>query len=122
MNKKEIKLKNKNLPPKWVDVYPHGTKEGDEEFAFFKILARDPKWSFWSVTQIAKDSKLSKQRVEEIIQKYHKKGMLFQKPGNEDFWGYWERVPSDMLSKKIKSVGNKDKDIRVNKLLNKDLC
>lgn len=85
---------SKNLPPKWEDVYPQGTKEGDEEQAFFICLSRHPKYDWRSVAQIAKECNLTKERVEKIIVKYHKKKMIFQNPLNVDQWGYWEKVPS----------------------------
>lgn len=80
-------------PPRWIDVYPQGTKEGDEEQAFFVSLSRNPKWQWRSVAGIAKEAGLTKERVEEILLKYYQKGMVFNNPHNEDNWGYWERVP-----------------------------
>lgn len=110
-------------PKKWTDVYPHGTKEGDEEREFFISLARKPKYQWRSVSAISKESNLTKERVEEIINKYYKKGMIFQNPKNEDQWGYWERVP-EMLPKAQKSISKKDQDDRIGKLskCGKDAC
>lgn len=102
-------------PPRWTNTYPHGTKEGDEELKFFIALARNPKYQWRSTSAIAKESGLDKVRVEEIINKYYKKGMVFQNPKNEDQWGYWERVP-EMLPKMQKSISQKDQDDRINKL------
>ena len=106
-------------PSKWTSVYPHGTKEGDEELRFFISLARNPKYQWRSTAAIAKESKLSLERVEEIINKYYKKGMVFQNPKNEDQWGYWERVP-EMLPKILKSISQKDQEKRLK--LNYDDC
>jgi len=103
-------------PKKWVDVYPHGTKEGDEELKFFIALARHPKYQWRSTSGIAKEIGLTPERVEEIIQKYYKKGMVFQNPKNEDQWGYWERVP-DMLPEEQKSISKKDQDKRIDKII-----
>ena len=102
-------------PPRWTNTYPHGTKEGDEELKFFIALARNPKYQWRSTSAIAKEAGITKERVEEIINKYYKKGMVFQNPRNEDQWGYWERVP-EMLPKMQKSISQKDQDDRINKL------
>ena len=80
-------------PPKWYDVYPQGTEEGNEEYEFFVALNRDPKWVWRSVSAIAKESNLSKERVEQILAKYYKKKMVFQNSTNEDMWAYWQNVP-----------------------------
>lgn len=101
-------------PLKWTDVYPQGTKTGDEEQGFFIALARNPKWEWRSVAAIAKESGLSKERVEEIIEKYWKKGLIFQNPKNEDQWGYWERVP-EMVPKSDGSITDKDHENRIKK-------
>jgi hypothetical protein len=37
-------MSKKIKPKKWIDLYPVGTKEGDEESRFFKILARNTKY------------------------------------------------------------------------------
>lgn len=113
-------MKNVKKPPKWVDVYPQGTKEGDEEFKFFKVLSRGSKtWDWRKVEAIAKESGLTPERVEQIINKYYKKGMVFPKPNNESYWGYWERIPEDMLPKKEKTVSQKDKEERIGKISKK---
>lgn len=101
-------------PPKWTDVYPQGTKTGDEEQTLFIALSRNPKWSWRSIAQLAKESNLTKERVLEILEKYEKKGMVFSKPSNEDQWGYWERVP-EMLPKNNKSITQQDHDNRIKK-------
>lgn len=110
-------------PKKWTDVYPHGTKEGDEELKFFIALARNPKYQWRSTSAVAKEAGITKERTEEIINKYYKKGMVFQNPKNEDQWGYWERVP-EMLPKMQKSISQKDQDDRIGKLnkCGKDAC
>ena len=100
-------------PPKWTDVYPQGTKEGDEEQVFFIALARHPKWEWRSVPQLSKEAGLTEKRVEELINKYYKKGMIFQNPKNEIYWGYWERVP-EYLPKDNGSITGKDQKHRIN--------
>ena len=80
-------------PPKWWEVYPQGTKAGDEEQRFFKVLERDPKYSWRSTEAIGKESGLGLERVEQIISKYLKRGIVFQNPASDDQWGYWERNP-----------------------------
>lgn len=111
-------MKKNNEPPKWVNVYPQGTKEGDEEYDFFIALGRSPKWQWRSTAQIAKESGLSRKRVDEILDKYWRKGMVFQSPSNEDHWGYWERVP-EMLPKEEISVTEKDHEDRINDKMGK---
>jgi len=99
-------------PPKWTNVYSQGTKEGDEEQRFFIALSRDPQYAWRSVAAVSKESGLSEKRVEEILNKYYNKGMVFQSPTNETMWGYWERVP-EMLPKQQPSVVRKDQQKRI---------
>ena len=101
-------------PKKWTDVYPHGTKEGDEEQRFFIALARNPKYSWRSVAAIAKEANLSKVRVEEIIKKYYKKGIVIQNSKSEDQWGYWERNLDDIPATP-KTLAKQDQSNRINK-------
>lgn len=105
---------SKKNPPKWIDVYPQGTKEGDEEQGVFICLARNSKWTFRSTAQIAKESGLDKERVEEILQKYWRKGMVFQNPNNEDQWAYWERAP-ELVPEKEVSITKEDQKNRIKK-------
>lgn len=105
---------SKIKPKKWVDVYPAGTKEGDEEAKFFRSLARHQKYEWRSVAAISKESGLAKDRVERIIKKYFDMGMVFQSPKNEDHWGYWERVPH-MLPENRASIAEEDKRARIKK-------
>lgn len=107
---------NKIKPKKWTDVYPAGTKEGDEEIRFFKSLARHPKYDWRSVAAVAKESGLEKKRVEEIILKYFKLNMVYQNPKNEDHWGYWERVPHVLPDQYI-SISDSDKKSRIDKFI-----
>ena len=109
--------KKLKTPPKWIDVYPQGSKEGDEEQEFFISLSRNPKWCWRSTAQIAKEAKLSKERVDELLEKYWKKGMVFQNSSNEDQWGYWERVP-ELLPEIKDSITKKDQDDRIKKITN----
>ena len=99
-------------PPKWTSVYPQGTKEGDEEQVFFIALGRHPKWEWRSVPQLSKETGLTEKRVEELINKYYKKGIIFQNPKNEIYWGYWERVP-EYLPKDTGSITGKDQKHRI---------
>lgn len=99
-------------PKKWTEVYPQGTKEGDEEQKMFIALARHQKYEWRSISALAKASGLSEKRIEEILAKYLKLGMVFQSPSNEDNWGYWERVPQ-MLNADKRSIPAKDQDKRI---------
>lgn len=111
-------MSKKIKPKKWTDTYPVGTKEGDEEARFFKVLARNVKYEWRSTAALSKEGNLSKKRAEEIIAKYHKLGIIFQNPRNEEQWGYWERVPH-MLPEKKDSISKNDKDHRINKSIKK---
>jgi hypothetical protein len=107
---------SKIKPRKWTEVYPVGTKEGDEESRFFKSLARHPKYEWRSTAALAKESNLSTKRAEEIIAKYFRLNMILQNPKNEEHWGYWERV-KDLLPEEYVSVSDADKIKRVDRFL-----
>jgi hypothetical protein len=98
-------------PSKWSEVYPQGTQAGNEEQKVFVSLARS-KWNWRSVAHVAAEANLTKERVEQILNKYHKKGMVFQNPANVDQWGYWERVPQ-MLKDDDRTIAQKDQDKRI---------
>ena len=100
-------------PRKWTEVYPKGTVEGSEEQKFFNALARDPQFIYKTNTTLARESNLSIQRVEEIIDKYHKLGMIFQSETNENSWAYWERDQARI--KEQKSLVEIDQDARIEK-------
>lgn len=107
-------------PKKWYDVYPYGTKEGDEEAKVFRSLSRHSKFDWRSTSAIMKATGLTRERVEEIIDKYVnrvKPPLIYAHPTNEDHWGYWERVP-EVLKKDDRNISTKDKDARVGKHLN----
>jgi hypothetical protein len=105
-----------SLPKKWYEVYPYGTKAGDEEAKFFRALARHPKYDWRSVAAIAADANLTKKRVEEIIAKYFAAGMVFQNPKNEEQWGYWE-LHKKLLPKTVVGIGAKDTKKRVDSVV-----
>lgn len=110
-------------PSKWYDVYPQGTREGDEEAKFFKVLARDPQYKWRSTSAIAKGAGLSKARTEEIIQKYVKLGIVIPSQKNENSWAYWERVPKSVAAMMDnRSIGQKDKDARISSWDDEDLA
>lgn len=111
-------MPKKIKPKKWTEMYPVGTLEGDEEARFFRVLARNPKFEWRSTAALSKEANLSKKRVEEIISKYHKLGLVFQNPKNDEHWGYWERVPH-MLPEKKESISNDDKNERIKKVVKK---
>ena len=101
-------------PKKWTDVYPQGTKVGDEEQQLFIALVRHPIYSYRSISALVKESGLSEKRVEEILDKYFKKGMVFPNPESTSQWGYWERNPKDM-AKRLKPISEVDKKNRLKK-------
>lgn len=102
------------MPQHWYDVYPRGTKEGDEEEKVFTSLARNSTWVWRSVSAIAKETGVSKERVEKIIYKYFNKNMIFQNPKNEDQWGYWSNVPEMLKKINNKTIKQEDLDKRLN--------
>lgn len=113
------KVKPTVFPKKWTEVYPQGTKEGNEESKFWKTLARDKDSSYLSTAHLAKKSGLDRKRVEEIIKKYSNAKnfnppLIFAHPTQEEHWGYWERVP-ERLERDDRSISKKDQDRRVNK-------
>lgn len=104
-------------PKKWTEVYPYGTKEGDDEAKFFKALARHHKFDYRSTNQISKTTGLSLERVEEIIDKYVNNispPLIFAHPTNEGHWAYWERCPERVNVDK-RDTARKDKDNRIDK-------
>lgn len=103
-------------PKKWTEVYPQGTKEGNEEQKFFISLARNPKFEWRSTGMIQKETGLPRKRVEEIIAKYLKAGLIIASPTKEEHWAYWERVPG-MLKDTSKSITDKDQNNRMDKQL-----
>ncbi len=100
------------MPKFWWEVYPQGTKDGDEESRFFCALARHPDFKYRSVEKLSEEAQLSKSRVEEIISKYAPLGMIFQNPKDPDQWGYWERVGP---KKEERHVLEEDHDNRLKK-------
>lgn len=110
-------------PKKWTEVYPYGTKEGDQEAKFFRAIARNQKYDYRSVSALIKETGLTRERVEEIIDKYSKFNppLLYPHPSNEDHWGYWERCPDQLHSDK-RNISQKDQDNRVNKHLGNKAC
>ena len=106
-----------NKPKKWTDVYPQGTPSGDEEQKFFigkdrqSGLVRHKKYDWRSTAALVKESGLPAARVEQIIKKYHKMGLIFASPSREDHWAYWQRVP-EMLNQP-KSLSDTDKSNRI---------
>lgn len=98
----------------WVHVYPQGTKEGDEEQKLFISLARHAKWPWRSLSALHKETGLSKERIEQILLKYQKNGIVFQSPTNDDYYGYWERVP-EMLVKDEGTIVFKEQNERLKK-------
>lgn len=99
-------------PKKWTEVYKQGTQEGNEEQKLFIALSRNKKFEWRSVGMLAKESGLTKVRVEEILDKYYKKGMVFQSSTNDELWAYWERVP-DLLPDDIGTVATADQKKRL---------
>lgn len=106
-------------PKKWTEVYPYGTKEGDEEAKFFRALARHSKYDYRSTSALIKATGLDRERIEEIIDKYTSRfdpALIYPHPSNEDHWGYWERC-QDQLRSDNRNISQRDQDDRVDKHL-----
>jgi hypothetical protein len=101
--------------PKWWQVYSN-----DEEKRLFtgkdgtSGLARSPDYEWRSTDALAKEAGLTKRRTEEILDKYHKVGVVCQSSKDPEKWGYWERVKPD-ANKPDKSVVQADQDKRTDK-------
>jgi len=105
-------------PKKWWEVCPTGTKEGTEEKKFFIALSRHPKYPWRTISALVTESGLPAEKVELLLFKYLKKGMVFMNPDNPQRWGYWERVP-EMIKNPI-DINKIDKINRINKSLKKE--
>lgn len=102
-------------PKKWTEIYPYGTKEGDEESKVFRALARNSKWDYRSIGAIVRATGLDRERVEEIIEKYSTKinpPLIYPHQTNEDHYAYWERIP-ETVNKDLRGISQKDKDKRI---------
>jgi hypothetical protein len=100
------------MPKCWWEVFPQGTRDGDEESRFFCALARHPDFKYRSVEKLSEEAQLSKSRVEDIISKYAPLGMILQNPKDPDQWGYWERVGA---KKSDKDLLEEDHEMRLKK-------
>lgn len=105
-------------PAKWYEIYPHGTKEGNEELLFFKAISRHPKYEYRSIQALVKETGLDIERIEQIIDKYARKvnpPLLYQHPKHENHWGYWERCKPDAGIIQENLVLKKDREKRIQK-------
>ena len=110
-------------PKKWHEVYPYGTKEGDEEAKVFRALSRHHKFDYRSTGAIQQATGLGQDRIEEIIDKYMNQfspPLIYQHPTNEDHWGYWERCGLPKQDKR--NISQRDQDRRVSKHLGCSQC
>lgn len=105
------------MPQNWLNIYPQGTTEGDEEQKIF-IAFRNPKWTWLTVAALAKTTSLTPKRIEEILNKYHRLGMVFQDPDNAKQWCYWERVP-ELVPKNKDDIATIDQQKRIKNQLDK---
>jgi hypothetical protein len=100
---------------KWYDVY-----QGNDERAFF--VGKDGKsglvrssYNYRSVAALAKESGLSKGRVEQIVSKYLKMGLVVASSDKEDHYAYWGRVSPGMTAGAAPTVAVADQNNRINK-------
>jgi hypothetical protein len=104
---------------KWHEVY-----QGADERNFF--IGKDGKsglvrsqFDFRSSAALAKESGLDNDRVEEIIDKYLKLGIVIQSPNKEDHYGYWCRVAPHLGNATHQTVAQADQADRVKKATKK---
>lgn len=100
-------------PKKWHEVY-----KNNEERAFF--IGKDGKsglvrssYQYRSVSALAKESGLTKDRVEQIVNKFLTAGIVFQNENHDDQYGYWERVNPNFQLGGSKTIVAKDQDEQV---------
>lgn len=108
-----------NKPKKWHEVYPYGTKQGDEEAKIFRALSRHSKFDYRSISALEKSTGLERERIEEIIDKYatqYDPPLIYAHPSQDDHWGYWERCLNDIKGPE-KSISSQDKQNRIDKHL-----
>lgn len=100
---------------KWWAVYAN-----DEEKRFFvgkdgnSGLCRNTEFDWRSTEALARESGLSKAKIEIIIDKYHKAGIVVQHAKDPEKWGYWEKCSSTVTSS-TKDVTKDDQQARVDK-------
>src|SRR5581483_6813094 len=99
---------------KWWEVY---TIDKEKKFFVGKDgrsgLVRNPDYEWRTTDSLAKESGLSREDVETIIEKYVKAGLVVQSPKDEEKWGYWERVSKN--PGQTNSAVKKDQQDRVDK-------
>lgn len=101
---------------KWWQVY-----SGDKEKRFFvgadgkSGLVRKQDYNWRSTDKLASEANLSKAEVEQIIDKYHKVGMVVQHAKDPEKWGYWENVATQIGNQSKKSLVEDDQDKRIDK-------
>lgn len=111
-------MNSKNKMPEWYEIYPQGTLEGEEEKKFFISLTRNKKYKNWrSVSAISKETNIPDKKIEELIFKYNKLGLVIQNPSNSEFWGYYHNN-LDIIPKKQGSIIEEERKKLLNKKLN----
>ena len=110
----------KNKIPKWYDLVDNTKPEGEVESKIFIALSRNPKWSWRSVSALAKETGLENITVEEVLYKYYKVGIVLQHTRNNDQWAYWENLRADDLPEEQISLNELDKIIRIHGRFSKE--
>lgn len=100
---------------KWHEVY-----SGQDERDFFvgkngtSGLVRSP-YDYRSAKALAKESGLSEERVEQIINKYLKLSIIIQSDSKDDHYGYWLRVAPHLGSTTHQTITQADQNDRMKK-------
>lgn len=98
---------------KWWEVYSN-----DDEKKFFvgkdghSGLVRKADFHWRSTDALSRESGLTKARIEQIIDKYHKAGIVVQHAKDPEKWGYWANVAN---AKEKDSTVEEDQKDRLDK-------
>jgi len=105
---------------KWHEVY-----SGSDERNFFigkdgkSGLVRATEFDWRSTDALARESGLTKGRTEQIIDKYHKAGIVIQHSKDPEKWGYWEKVAPQLANQTTKSADDPSYLLRIDKATGK---
>ena len=105
--------------PKWYELVDNTKPEGEIESKIFIALCRNPKWSWRSVSALAKETGLENIIVEEVLYKYYKIGIVLQHTRNTDQWSYWENVKNE-LPEEQPTLTEIDKIVRIHGRFSKE--
>ncbi len=71
---------------------PRGTDEALEEQNVFGALAKAGNRVWATIAELAKETKLSEDRVRQVLAKYSNRKVVFQHPNQPDTWALWQNL------------------------------